>query len=229
MGRTIGRPVPCRSGGPSGGLRWRAPCRLPLFFFFPAEDGIRAATVTGVQTCALPICLPRSDAGFEPRHDFEETRVTIMLARIPAQRTPDLCRVGVIESRRHHADNGETATVKRDRLAENIRVGVVTAPPQLVSDDRPALAPRTIFAWLKSAPDDRPRAQHVEEPVGHVNRADALRLAARIGKVDLRIPPARDLVEEMLLLTPIAVGDGRCLALLQAAGQSPSRPRASSS
>src|SRR6266542_287716 len=27
----------------------------PSFFFFQAEDGIRAATVTGVQTCALPI------------------------------------------------------------------------------------------------------------------------------------------------------------------------------
>src|SRR5689334_25309851 len=26
-----------------------------LFFFFQAEDGIRAGTVTGVQTCALPI------------------------------------------------------------------------------------------------------------------------------------------------------------------------------
>src|SRR5215813_781767 len=26
------------------------------FFFFQAEDGIRAADVTGVQTCALPIC-----------------------------------------------------------------------------------------------------------------------------------------------------------------------------
>src|SRR5207245_3091905 len=26
------------------------------FFFFQAEDGIRDATVTGVQTCALPIC-----------------------------------------------------------------------------------------------------------------------------------------------------------------------------
>src|SRR5207245_5062874 len=25
-------------------------------FFFQAEDGIRGATVTGVQTCALPIC-----------------------------------------------------------------------------------------------------------------------------------------------------------------------------
>src|SRR5438128_12678872 len=28
---------------------------VPVFFFFQAEDGIRDATVTGVQTCALPI------------------------------------------------------------------------------------------------------------------------------------------------------------------------------
>src|SRR5207247_2398162 len=28
-----------------------------LFFFFQAEDGIRDPLVTGVQTCALPICL----------------------------------------------------------------------------------------------------------------------------------------------------------------------------
>src|SRR2546430_5861636 len=31
---------------------WKA---MPLFFF-QAEDGIRDLTVTGVQTCALPIC-----------------------------------------------------------------------------------------------------------------------------------------------------------------------------
>src|SRR5260370_36623324 len=29
-----------------------------LFFFFQAEDGIRDSSVTGVQTCALPIALP---------------------------------------------------------------------------------------------------------------------------------------------------------------------------
>src|SRR5947208_13918710 len=29
---------------------------LCLFFFFQAEDGIRDDLVTGVQTCALPIC-----------------------------------------------------------------------------------------------------------------------------------------------------------------------------
>src|SRR5437870_8344515 len=30
-------------------------CMRAFFFFFQAEDGIRAGHVTGVQTCALPI------------------------------------------------------------------------------------------------------------------------------------------------------------------------------
>src|SRR5260370_31645162 len=34
---------------------------LVLFFFFQAEDGIRDSSVTGVQTCALPIS--RRDSG----------------------------------------------------------------------------------------------------------------------------------------------------------------------
>src|SRR2546429_1486790 len=29
---------------------------MVFFFFFQAEDGIRDVAVTGVQTCALPIC-----------------------------------------------------------------------------------------------------------------------------------------------------------------------------
>src|SRR5215813_14064479 len=35
---------------------------LFFFFFFQAEDGIRDADVTGVQTCALPISAPSSAA-----------------------------------------------------------------------------------------------------------------------------------------------------------------------
>src|SRR3989337_3381397 len=38
-----------------------------FFFFFQAEDGIRDATVTGVQTCALPIsCLRRGGGLLAP-------------------------------------------------------------------------------------------------------------------------------------------------------------------
>src|SRR2546426_7247779 len=32
-----------------------------MSFFFQAEDGIRDYKVTGVQTCALPICIRRRD------------------------------------------------------------------------------------------------------------------------------------------------------------------------
>src|SRR6266568_7099068 len=38
------------------------------YFFFQAEDGIRDGTVTGVQTCALPICdLHRSAMRTNPK------------------------------------------------------------------------------------------------------------------------------------------------------------------
>src|SRR5256886_4219116 len=40
---------------PSWGTFPRRRCGTP-FYFFQAEDGIRYLTVTGVQTCALPIC-----------------------------------------------------------------------------------------------------------------------------------------------------------------------------
>src|SRR3989475_444621 len=37
--------------------RWTVRDEVLFFFFFQAEDGIRDLTVTGVQTCALPILL----------------------------------------------------------------------------------------------------------------------------------------------------------------------------
>src|SRR2546430_4227676 len=36
-------------------MRYSTVALLLFFFFFQAEDGIRDLTVTGVQTCALPI------------------------------------------------------------------------------------------------------------------------------------------------------------------------------
>src|SRR2546430_10955258 len=43
--------------------------RTHIFFFFQAEDGIRDLTVTGVQTCALPIFIPGSDGETGPNSD----------------------------------------------------------------------------------------------------------------------------------------------------------------
>src|SRR2546426_7363082 len=37
---------------------------MRFFFFFQAEDGIRDYKVTGVQTCALPICPPATKRSY---------------------------------------------------------------------------------------------------------------------------------------------------------------------
>src|SRR3712207_8454890 len=57
-----------------------APTTCMIFFFFQAEDGIRDIGVTGVQTCALPICarprvaLERGRAQQQPVADGHEHR-----------------------------------------------------------------------------------------------------------------------------------------------------------
>src|SRR6266567_1225117 len=49
-----------------------------FFFFFQAEDGIRDLTVTGVQTCALPICT-RTLGGVVRSRNAAMTSVPLML------------------------------------------------------------------------------------------------------------------------------------------------------
>src|SRR5256886_5146400 len=46
-----------------------------FFFFFQAEDGIRDLTVTGVQTCALPISFLKTHFGVRPRGMWLAERV----------------------------------------------------------------------------------------------------------------------------------------------------------
>src|SRR5256885_4710464 len=54
-----------------------------FFFFFQAEDGIRDYKVTGVQTCALPICDPPPDPfpGAGPRQPTTRLRDIRMAER----------------------------------------------------------------------------------------------------------------------------------------------------
>src|SRR5438046_9881935 len=46
-----------------------------VFFFFQAEDGIRDWSVTGVQTCALPISKPAFRADTKPPFDASITGI----------------------------------------------------------------------------------------------------------------------------------------------------------
>src|SRR5690348_17686457 len=58
-----------------------------ISFFFRAEDGIRCGRVTGVQTCALPICIAhqRAHAARVIHECFEVVPAALALRRIEDQ------------------------------------------------------------------------------------------------------------------------------------------------
>src|SRR5207248_3982836 len=68
--------------------------------FFQAEDGIRDRTVTGVQTCALPILKPPArEAGFsedyQPNHDNVDRDLRI---RVPVKAGPHAVGVAFLKA-----------------------------------------------------------------------------------------------------------------------------------
>src|SRR5438552_4437153 len=52
-----------------------------FFFFFQAEDGIRDDLVTGVQTCALPICWGSEERAPCPEDVFGEATAKLLRGR----------------------------------------------------------------------------------------------------------------------------------------------------
>src|SRR5207249_855584 len=133
---------------------------LSSFFFFQAEDGIRDRNVTGVQTCALPICRtvlwslrtrPRVDLRIAGRraaplatareHDAASHRGRRWLAG-PAMERRRLvclrraqcraCRVRAVERRSCH----RRRLVRPDRLATAARSRIAKTPIDLIRDRR---------------------------------------------------------------------------------------------
>src|SRR5688572_33501556 len=57
-----------------------------ISFFFQAEDGIRDLTVTGVQTCALPISIAAGDLPVPESFTSAVTRPSMEFAQLPGRK-----------------------------------------------------------------------------------------------------------------------------------------------
>src|SRR6266481_4499458 len=102
-----------------------------FFFFFQAEDGIRDGTVTGVQTCALPISPPWLRPDYPRRRKFAPSKyVTTPVPwgpPSPHARPPSAAQTPAWPSRRHgpavppirfhtkHAPDPDTSSILSER------------------------------------------------------------------------------------------------------------------
>src|SRR5688572_33476391 len=88
-----------------------------MIFFFQAEDGIRDLTVTGVQTCALPISEHDAVLGSEVTFEFEANEPSTFSCTLNDEPVDD-CEPGIKLSELASGEN--TFTVMR---SEERRVG----------------------------------------------------------------------------------------------------------
>src|SRR5947209_20105046 len=116
-------------------LQWRVDL-IRLFFFFQAEDGIRDIGVTGVQTCALPICvaglvrIDDTDAGSDERYGGTGDRTHGRGRRVNRERSEER-RVGkecrsrwladdLKKKQTQERENGSACTMMRNRCRSRV-------------------------------------------------------------------------------------------------------------
>src|SRR6266568_6651428 len=204
------------------------------FFFFQAEDGIRDGTVTGVQTCALPISSwPRLKAAIDTAADADRRAQAFVSAVIEGRlrqardtfgADPGLARRGLL-----------AATVLGD--AEAVREILAADPAAAVAIDEERGWPPLLYAcysrWPQIDPGREPGMAEVVRLLldagasPNTNDGDRTRYRSALrGSVELNNPA----ITEMLLDAgaypdpgqpigdAIAHRDQRCLRLLLSHG-----------
>src|SRR5260370_22159371 len=98
-----------------------------FFFFFQAEDGIRDSSVTGVQTCALPIYGAESfaqKARITADNDFDSCPIRFLRRHVTRDAVHGPLDIGKCELFGHHGPPSRCAKLdlRRHRLPRMLRV-----------------------------------------------------------------------------------------------------------
>src|SRR2546427_4173913 len=113
-----------------------------VFFFFQAEDGIRDLTVTGVQTCALPILGPTG-----PIYSYGRIRRVLMI--VARERSYSKLIVELDEPLRLAA--------KESRLISAVSRSYLDGLPKLASLGRVPVVFAIAASWILGCGEDDPR------------------------------------------------------------------------
>src|SRR5207249_39298 len=194
-----------------------------FFFFFQAEDGIRDRNVTGVQTCALPICVAA-------RIRVQVVRLVLHPARLPRAAVPR--RAGALRAPDHEERRDPRVLpggpARARRPARTREAG--TARLHLSHPARPRVHPRHLVCARRDELRPGARGSRADPRAG--GRAGPARAAVagldggHLRLAQPRTPPHRatqalrpggDQLRHAALAATLAAGDPRCARATQSA------------
>src|SRR6266567_2017345 len=151
--------------------------RLCFLFFFQAEDGIRDLTVTGVQTCALPISRRRR-AGSGSRRSWRPSRVAFDLTDLSGHEL-----AGILRRREASAaDVTEEALARIDRADGSLHAFLT-----VTADDARARAARVDRALARG--EDLPAVAGIPLALKDVLTTRGIRTTAGSKILEPYVPP----------------------------------------
>src|SRR5437879_10635251 len=105
-----------------------------MFFFFQAEDGIRDTSVTGVQTCALPISgIPTGEREGIQRHRVRFARAIAAVRSNPAVEAPGYPLEDIREGEKTHVNLGKI--LELNRHWRQVLAALCHVPQDIQGDD----------------------------------------------------------------------------------------------
>src|SRR2546430_6185003 len=151
-----------------------ATCAVFGFFFFQAEDGIRDLTVTGVQTCALPIYLEGDDPALTVGKHAE------WQDRIHSERADGI--QALLLADQHRIVDTDVVCVLEDRVAE------VHGDPDHLQGLRRAFPPQALEQGNLLAARLAPGGPEVHQQRTALPVRELVTDAIAVGERDLRQP-----------------------------------------
>ena len=145
---------------------------------------------------------------FEPGQRLHEMRAAAVLSHVPREPLPDVGVAREPETLRHHAQNRVRNAAQHDRRPDDRWIAVEPIAPKAMTDHGDRISVVQRLGW-ESGAQGRLDSDHLKEICARLDSAQAQRLTAGLGEIDLRVPPRSRGVEDLRQRPVVAEVDRR--------------------
>ena len=147
-------------------------------------------------------------AAFEPGQRLHEMRAAAVLGHVPREPLPHVGVARKTETLRHDTRHRVPNAAQHDRRSDDRPIAAESIAPEAMADHRDRISVVQRLGG-ESGAQGRLDSDHLKEVRARLDSAQAQRLTAGLGEIDLRVPPGSRRVEDLRQRPVVAEVDRR--------------------